>query len=594
MHLEVGTKIRDYEILGLIGEGGMGEVYQARDVLLDRRVALKKLNESLTHDKHFSERFIKEARIQAMLTHPSIVGLLAFFEEHGIYYMVMEYAEGETLRDMIAQRGPIPEDKALQIFGRVADAMAYAHGKGVIHRDIKSSNIMIDKDYNVKVMDFGISHMLGDAHMTATGTRMGTLHYMSPEQVLALPDIDRRTDIYSLGIVLYEMLSGKLPFPSDTNSDFIIQRYIVDHEVPDPRQIYQYISDDTVSLLKAMTVKDRNARLSTLDDWKGLSTRKPEAAKPIPVAKPAEPIKTHTPKANPPKVSSTKVRKSPPWIAFAVVLIIIVAVLAYLFWPQKKELSVSDGQNLVLVEGGEFQMGSYNGDPDETPVHPVKVPSFYMGQYEVTQAEWNSVMPSNPSQFRGNNLPVDNVSWYDAIEYCIRRSEAEGLTPCYSIDRNAIDPNNNRTDGGPRWLVQVNWDANGYRLPTEAEWEYAARGGKHQSGYEYAGSNYLDDVSWHIGNSGGRSHNVGQKQANELGIYDMSGNVREWCWDTYSKQTYSLSPFNFPVGAVKGSTRILRGGSWSNKSDFSRVAYRNHSDPEMRKSSFGLRVVRNY
>ncbi|MDR2923307.1 MAG: formylglycine-generating enzyme family protein, partial [Treponema sp.] len=190
--------------------------------------------------------------------------------------------------------------------------------------------------------------------------------------------------------------------------------------------------------------------------------------------------------------------------------------------------------NFVRVEGGTFQMGSNSGNDDEKPVHTVTVKSFSIGKYEVTQKEWYEVMGSNPSYFKGDNRPVECVSWYDAVEYCNKRSEKEGLTPAYTIDKSGKDPNNTNGDDDIKWLVRRNRNANGYRLPTEAEWEYAARGGNGSPGnYTYSGSNTAGEVAWYSSNSGGSTHDVGTRAANNLGIHDMSGNVYEWCWDWY-------------------------------------------------------------
>jgi len=175
-------------------------------------------------------------------------------------------------------------------------------------------------------------------------------------------------------------------------------------------------------------------------------------------------------------------------------------------------------ENFVFVEGGTFQMGSNDGDSDEKPVHSVTVSSFYVGKFEVTQKEYQNVMGKNPSYFKGENNPVENVTWYDAVKYCNKRSEKEGRTPSYNINGNN---------------VTCDFSANGYRLPTEAEWEYAARGGNKSQNYKYSGSNKIGDVAWYDSNSGLRTHPVGQKAPNELGIYDMTGNVWEWCWDWY-------------------------------------------------------------
>lgn len=237
--------------------------------------------------------------------------------------------------------------------------------------------------------------------------------------------------------------------------------------------------------------------------------------------------------------------------------------------------------DMVYVEGGSFMMGSNGYYDDETPVHKVTVSSFWIGKYEVTQAEWKEVMGSNPSYWKGDRLPVEKVSWYAAIKYCNLRSLAEGLTPCYSIS-GITSPSNwgpvpteNRNS---TWdAVVCDFNANGYRLPTEAEWEYAARGGVRSIGYDYSGSNNLGSVAWYTDNSDSKTHAVGTKDPNELGIYDMSGNVWEWCWDW--KANYSSSPQDNPTGPNKGSYRLLRGGSWYGSATYCRVAYRDYDNP---------------
>ncbi len=231
--------------------------------------------------------------------------------------------------------------------------------------------------------------------------------------------------------------------------------------------------------------------------------------------------------------------------------------------------------NFVLVEGGTFQMGSTNGESDEKPLHSVTLSSFYIGKYEVTQKEWQAVMGSNPSNFKGDKRPVEKISWYDAVEFCNKLSQKEGLTPAYTI---------NGTN------VTCNWQADGYRLPTEAEWEFAARGGNKSKGYTYSGSNNLDEVGWYYSNSGSETKEVGTKKANELGIYDMSGNVWEWCWDW--KDSYPSSSQMNPKGASSGSNRVNRGGSWSDGDYNCRVARRGHNYPGNSSISLGFRLSR--
>jgi len=233
--------------------------------------------------------------------------------------------------------------------------------------------------------------------------------------------------------------------------------------------------------------------------------------------------------------------------------------------------------NFVRVEGGTFQMGSNNDNDYGKPVHTVTVSSFSISKYEVTQKEWQEIMGTNPSFFKGDNLPVECVSWYDAIEYCNKRSLKEGLTPAYR---------------GSGDNITCDCNANGYRLPTEAEWEFAAKGGgKDYLTTQYSGSNSVDAVAWYYDNSEGRTHPVGTKVANSLGIYDMSGNVFEWCWDWM--EIYSSSFQTDPRGSASGINRVFRGGSWNISVDFAGSARRFSTSPEGRlfRKEHGIRLV---
>ena len=217
--------------------------------------------------------------------------------------------------------------------------------------------------------------------------------------------------------------------------------------------------------------------------------------------------------------------------------------------------------NMVTVQGGTFQMGSNTGQDDEKPMHPVTLSTFQIAKYEVTQAQWKAVMGENPSYFKDcDNCPVEQVSWNDIQEFLKKLNAKTGKN---------------------------------FRLPTEAEWEFAARGGNKSGSYTYAGSNAIEDVAWWYGsNSSDKTHPVGRKKANELGLYDMSGNVYEWCNDWYDKNYYANSPSKNPRGATSGTSRVLRGGSWYglNSSDC-RVAYRDFSAPAYRGSLNGFRLA---
>jgi formylglycine-generating enzyme required for sulfatase activity len=217
-----------------------------------------------------------------------------------------------------------------------------------------------------------------------------------------------------------------------------------------------------------------------------------------------------------------------------------------------------------------------NRGGNEGPQHDVTVSGFYLGTYEVTQKEWTAIMGNNPSYHKGDNLPVENIMWHEAIEYCNTRSIKEGLTPAYTIK--------NKT-------VTWNRAASGYRLPTEAEWEYAAKGGnKDSAAFLYAGSDNADTVGWHSGNSR-ESQPVGSKTPNSLGLYDMSGNVGEMCWDFYGN--YSGARQTDPVGAGAGDAHVGRGGCWYYGAQYLRTSFRAYIDPTTRYHMVGFRVAKN-
>jgi formylglycine-generating enzyme required for sulfatase activity len=252
--------------------------------------------------------------------------------------------------------------------------------------------------------------------------------------------------------------------------------------------------------------------------------------------------------------------------------------------PMPLTITTSSGIDMVLIPAGSFTMGSRRGKEDEQPVHRVQVDAFLMDKHEVTQAAWDKVAEQmglpNPSHFKGPDLPVEQVSWVQAARYCNARSQAEGLEPCYDEDTTAC-----------------NFNATGYRLPTEAEWEYACRAG---SDSEYAFGNDergLGEYSWFADNAAKKTHPVGQKKPNAWGLYDMHGNVAEWCNDNYDKSYYAASPDHNPRGLAEGDKNVLRGGAWNSARDGLRSAARVGEAPGFQDACFardaiGFRCVR--
>jgi len=242
-------------------------------------------------------------------------------------------------------------------------------------------------------------------------------------------------------------------------------------------------------------------------------------------------------------------------------------------------IATKSGIQMVLIPAGTFRMGSEGQAPDEQPVHEVKLTAFFMDRFEVVQEEFKKHQISDPSHFKGDRQPLEQINWTDAALYCNERSLAEGLGPCYDEET---------------W--DCNFEATGYRLPTEAEWEYACRAGT-DTKYSFGNSvNQLAAYAWYADDSGKTTHPVGEKKPNPWGLYDMHGNVAEWCNDRYDPNYYAKSPVENPRGPAEGQERVLRGGAWNSIADACRSAYR-ASDPAiddtcLANDSLGFRCVR--
>ena len=237
-----------------------------------------------------------------------------------------------------------------------------------------------------------------------------------------------------------------------------------------------------------------------------------------------------------------------------------------------EETTTSTGAVIVLLPGGEFQMGDPDGDVDEIP-HSVTLSPFYMDKYEVTQELYQQIVEENPSKWKGKANPVETVRWSDVARFCNKRSLAEGLEPAYDLEN---------------WTC--NFEAAGYRLPTEAEWEYAARVGSTTS-YPFGSSDSrLREHAWYTRNAAKKTHPVGKLEPNAWGLHDMLGNVMEWCNDFYQVDYYPNSPKTDPTGPEKGNTRVVRGGCWRSNPDSCRSSYRYNENPAYTDACFGYEV----
>lgn len=251
----------------------------------------------------------------------------------------------------------------------------------------------------------------------------------------------------------------------------------------------------------------------------------------------------------------------------------------------------------TLVEGGTFMMGTADNadysEPDEFPTHQVTISPFIICKHEVTQAEFNRVMNYNPSCFaNGDDYPVERVNWYNAIEYCNRLSIRRGLQPCYTYTGHSTNPNFWPHNWNTYFHNNIvcNWNATGFRLPTEAEWEFAAKGGNFDEGYTYSGSNDLSDVAWYWSNSDSQTHPILTKLPNQLGIFNMTGNIQEWCWDWYG--SYTGTSQDNPRGPDTGLFKVRKGGAWDGNYTFQRITNRTYTYIMYGYEGMGFRVVR--
>ncbi len=585
-----------YRIGALLGQGGMGAVYRAWDTRLDVPVAVKELVpqsglDASTLDR-LQQQFVQEAKVLARLRHPHLVNVTDYFEEVGNAYLVMEFVAGESLAERIAREGALDEAQVLTWGQQLLSALAYCHGRQVLHRDLKPQNIILTPEGEVMLVDFGLVKLWDPADpYTRTAIRgAGTPEYAPPEQYDMLRGhTDARSDIYSLGATLYHALTGLVP-PTVT------QRIVNPQALRPLRKVRPDLSATTeVALMRALELQPSRRLKSATALAVILSPPVPDAS----------PLLAGPPQVKPTKVSPaaapvyrSRSQRIPIW-EWVVAMVVVVAFLTMGLSglgggetpvsPVVAEITVSpeptatampsptvtptsvvstaivtrtrehDGMVMIYVPAGEFMRGSEEGRNNERPVLPVYVDAFWFDRTEVTNAQWSLCVeagvcrPSEYADDRDYNAaeqPVVGVSWNDAVAYAA-------------------------------WV--------GGRLPTEAEWEYAAGG---PEAYVYPWGNQAPTCELaNYGDCVGRTALVGSypEGASWVGALDLAGNVWEWVADWYGE--YPSTGYENPSGPTSGSYRVLRGGSFFNNQSGMRCAYRGGGTPSGGDRFSGFRVV---
>lgn len=646
-----------YEILQELGHGGMAVVYLARDPLMDRQVALKLLPRPAgTGDEQFRIRFEREARIVAALEHPAIVPVYDFGYFENRPFLVMRYMSGGTLNDRLKDN-PLPLNEILQVLEQLAPAMDFVHSKGIIHRDLKPTNILFDQTGNAFLADFGIAK-ISEASTELTGSAtIGTPAYMSPEQAKGGSPLDARSDIYSMGVILYKMLTGHVPFEGDTPISQAVAHII--QPIPDILSLRPDLPKPYKGLLNRVLAKEPKERFDTMSDLLRELERAEQARHPDVKSTPELPKTIASLSDNKQPTLQLKGNRQPHiprWVilvgsGLGFIFVILLAFIAYRLTTNLQFTAITStplaqvstsvltskpptetsipqqtltpslaptlspsptitpdpnfivdefGIPMIRIPAGSFQMGSsadvafaecqkYRTDCNledftyEEPVHSVYLDTFFIDQYEITNSQYTVFLAASGNQDESGatwlndnenshihladniwhvdtgfeNHPVIFVTWYGAQAYC-------------------------------EWRGTV--------LPSEAQWEKAARGGLEGALYPWGNDMPVCDS---VGNNGaqynacgGSTVPVGSFAPNGYGLYDMAGNVYEWVEDWFSDSYYSVSPQTNPSGPEgEFDRRVMRGGSWSLSANNLRVATRGRNLPENSFRGVGFRCA---
>lgn len=614
--LAIGTTLLEkYTVLKLIGQGGMARVYQARHIDLGILVAVKVLKTAFTQDPSLLERFKREAQTAASLDHPNSVRVFDYGVQGTACYLVMEYLEGESLRQRLKARRRMSLDEALTFLEQVCPALSYVHRKGVIHRDLKPDNIFFaqqDGKEIVKILDFGIAKP-GTIAETLTNPDLicGTPHYMSPEQCVG-DRITVSSDLYSLGVIVYEMLAGERPFEADATLTVMYAH--VNLPTPELHQRYPEIPHSVSNQVARLMSKKAADRFSSADEFlqairSAIQNREQKFTQPyLSSAEKLETIPALELKTIPPSASQTlrvqpvevapelvTARQQPgivSAVAYGLATVVLGVGVVWVAWfgfqpvtpvtsqppavsqPARPEQKQPPPDRFVLIPGGKVTIGR-NADEcrdnpdcqisqDETPAHQVELASFFLSRYEVTNQEYlefvQATQTAPPPVWKGSSFssgqadwPVTDITWEQATAYCVWRTGRDSLP---------------------------------YRLPTEEEWEYAARGTDNrvfpwgnQWKADFANINKLIKTPIQV--------TTQKADISPFGIVGMAGNISEWTASDFS--VYPGSAF-VPKPSDQ-SCKVLRGGSFDVTPTGSRTSFRAWNLLTFHSSNLGFRLA---
>lgn len=575
-----GQKIKNdrFEIIKELGKGGFGITYLADDSRRKQRVVIKTLNANQQGEPNFldtQEKFLNEGFILKSFDHPHIVKVYEPIQIDTLWGLVMEYIPGSDLKDYTSEKGYLSEAEALGYIDQIAQALDCVHRKNFFHRDVKPHNIMLRQQQREAVLiDFGIAREYIDQQTVYLSNSLGTELYKPIEQYEQRGRFGPYTDIYALAVTLYHLLTGQAPgggsplYTAKARKDGQERGY--------GNQIDEYlwgelaktgISDRTQQAIQAGMQIEPTQRPHTMTEFRELLglVNKSASAK-------SKPLPTPTPSPQPLKKFSfetTQIKIVDGFFGQKVKIVKQSKQGEYI----SEDLGNGVKLEMVSIPAGSFLMGSPvgEGNENEKPQHLVNVPTFYMGKYPITQSQYLAIMGENPSHFQGGDLPVENVSWLNAQEFCEKLSKKSGKK---------------------------------YRLPSEAEWEYACRAGT-TTPFHFGETITTDVANFNGDDTYGNAPKgkylqkttlVGNyKVANNFGLYDLHGNVCEWCLDEY-EDNYQDAPTDGSArenifSKDKNKKRLLRGGSWKYNPRNCRSAYRNRRSADTRHNYIGFRLV---